>query len=264
MKSRLDLIEGRLQAFIESSVHLFPWGSPQHSLASRLVEAMQSSLITDESGEVSAAHFYTIYMNPEELTLWQSHQGLFDELAQVLQEAALDGGVNFPYPPMIVLAEKPDLSFEAIQVIAALPNDTVGDTTTLTVEPEEPAEEPRAFPENAFLIVDGTHVFQLQQPVINIGRRSDNHLVIDDPRVSRSHAQLRIIRGHYVIFDLNSTGGTFVNSQRVNQCTLKPGDVVSIAGIPLIYGEDVPNTKGETSEYNLGKESGPEMGTVNT
>jgi len=74
--------------------------------------------------------------------------------------------------------------------------------------------------------------------VLNIGRREDNHLVTDDPRVSRTHAQLRAVRGVYYLFDLNSTGGTFVNGEAVMRWPLKPGDVISLAGFPIIYGQD--------------------------
>jgi pSer/pThr/pTyr-binding forkhead associated (FHA) protein len=65
-------------------------------------------------------------------------------------------------------------------------------------------------------------------------------LVIDDPRVSRNHAQLRAIKGRFVLFDLNSTGGTFVNGQRTSQTVLYPGDVISLAGVALIFGQDNP------------------------
>jgi pSer/pThr/pTyr-binding forkhead associated (FHA) protein len=83
-------------------------------------------------------------------------------------------------------------------------------------------------------------VFPLKKSIINIGRRLDNHLVIDDPRVSRNHSQLRAIKGRFVIFDLNSTGGTFVNGQRTSQSVLYPGDVISLAGVPLVFGQDNP------------------------
>jgi pSer/pThr/pTyr-binding forkhead associated (FHA) protein len=76
--------------------------------------------------------------------------------------------------------------------------------------------------------------------VINIGRRLDNHVVIDDPRISRNHAQIREIKGRFVIFDLNSTGGTYVNGDRINQSVLYPGDVISLAGVTLIFGQDLP------------------------
>jgi pSer/pThr/pTyr-binding forkhead associated (FHA) protein len=82
-------------------------------------------------------------------------------------------------------------------------------------------------PEEAFLIIDGVKVFPLSESVVNIGRRLDNHLVIDDVRVSRCHAQLRAINSRYVIFDLNSSGGTFINGRKMTQAVLYPGDVIT-------------------------------------
>jgi pSer/pThr/pTyr-binding forkhead associated (FHA) protein len=50
-----------------------------------------------------------------------------------------------------------------------------------------------------------------------------------------------------MIFDLNSTGGTFVNGKRVTQSMLYPGDVISLAGVPLIYGQET-SVVGDTQE----------------
>jgi pSer/pThr/pTyr-binding forkhead associated (FHA) protein len=109
---------------------------------------------------------------------------------------------------------------------------------------------------NAFLIVNGTETFPLTGSVVNIGRRETNQLVINDPRVSRNHAQLRAVHGVYILFDLNSTGGTYVNGMRVYQQNLQAGDVISLAGVALVYGEDTTNLNppgdGDTSP---GKES---------
>ena len=107
---------------------------------------------------------------------------------------------------------------------------------------------PEDLPQNAFLIIHGTKVFPLNKLIINIGRRMENDLVIDDPRVSRDHAQLQVNNGRYVIFDLNSTGGTYVNSQRSHQSMLYPGDVISLAGVPLIYGQDNPPHRSNLKE----------------
>ena len=104
----------------------------------------------------------------------------------------------------------------------------------------EEMEESDNVPENAFLIIEGVKVHPLHEAVVNIGRRLENQLVIDDPRVSRNHAQLRAIKGRFVLFDLNSTGGTFVNGQRTSQTVLYPGDVISLAGVALIFGQDNP------------------------
>lgn len=94
-------------------------------------------------------------------------------------------------------------------------------------------------PPSAFLIVN-SQVFPLNRDLINLGRKLDNHIVIHDPRVSRNHAQLRLIEGHFVILDLNSTGGTFVNGQRVTKSMLYAGDSISLAGIQLKFVQDAP------------------------
>lgn len=111
----------------------------------------------------------------------------------------------------------------------------------METNPDSQPEAEDAIPQNAFLIIEGLKVHPLTKPVINIGRRFENHIIIDDPRVSRQHAQLRAIHGHFVLFDLSSTSGTFVNGQRANQVVLYPGDVISLAGVTLIFSQNNPN-----------------------
>ena len=57
-------------------------------------------------------------------------------------------------------------------------------TQSLAVDPDS---EPINIPQNAFLIINGNQVFPLTYSVVNIGRRVDNNLVLDDPSVSRVH-----------------------------------------------------------------------------
>ena len=105
---------------------------------------------------------------------------------------------------------------------------------------EKPEDDTTTVPEEAFLVVDGVKVYPLTETIINIGRRLGNTLVIDDTRVSRLHAQLRAINGRYVLFDLESSGGTFINGRKVTQAVVYPGDVISLAGVDLIYGQKNP------------------------
>jgi pSer/pThr/pTyr-binding forkhead associated (FHA) protein len=112
----------------------------------------------------------------------------------------------------------------------------------------KPGDDIGTIPEDAFVIIDGIRVIPLNQAIVNIGRRIENTLVVDDPRVSRTHAQLRAINGRYIIFDLNSTGGTFVNGKRVNQSVVYPGDVISLAGAELIYGQKNPPPRPDLKE----------------
>jgi pSer/pThr/pTyr-binding forkhead associated (FHA) protein len=118
-----------------------------------------------------------------------------------------------------------------------------------TSDEQEADEQPTSrIPEDAFIIVDGIKVIPLNQPLIRIGRRVENNLVLDDPRVSRSHAELRAINGRYVLFDLNSTGGTFVNGVRITQTVVYPGDVISLAGVNLVYGQKNPPPRPDLKE----------------
>ena len=99
--------------------------------------------------------------------------------------------------------------------------------------------EPKTMPTSAYLIVN-SEVFPLNKELVNIGRKLDNHIVIHDPRVSRNHAQIRVMEGQFVILDLNSTGGTLVNGQKVNKCILYSGDSISLAGVSIKFVQDTP------------------------
>ncbi len=98
-------------------------------------------------------------------------------------------------------------------------------------------------PNNTFLIVNGSQVFPLEADVITIGRQTDNDLVIDDQRVSRRHARLEAKNGRFYIVDLNSRAGTSVNGLKAAQHELNPGDIISLAGVPLIFGHYRPGSK---------------------
>ena len=99
---------------------------------------------------------------------------------------------------------------------------------------------PQAPPGRPFLIIDGSRHVNLTQPVVSVGRALDNDVIIEDPCISRHHAQFRQRYGHYVLHDLDSTGGTKINDYPIEECMLHSGDVISFAGVEIIYGEDPP------------------------
>jgi hypothetical protein len=236
LKDTLTLLETRLQALVEgSAARLFTSEELQNSLARRLVEAMQAEARTHADGSLIAPNLYTVRVHPSQRQRLDPDPELLEQLAQSLQGAAVEAGLIFLSPAVIRLVEDEAISPQQFEVQAQVSLGDLAQTTALLVEP---APETPTVPANAFLIVNGTRIFPLTQPVVNIGRRPDNHLVIDDRRVSRVHAQLRAIKGRYVIFDLDSRGGTFVNDQPVHQSVLYPGDVISLAGVPLVFGQE--------------------------
>jgi predicted component of type VI protein secretion system len=89
--------------------------------------------------------------------------------------------------------------------------------------------------------------FDLDKPVITLGREAGSDIVLEDPQVSRHHARLTLQAGGYVIEDLGSTNGTFINEQRLTGAQpINPGDrlrlgdnvVLSVSG-SLDVGETV-------------------------
>lgn len=109
-------------------------------------------------------------------------------------------------------------------------------------------EEKDVIPPNGFFVMEGGKIFLLQQAVTNIGRMLDNHLVFDDPRVSRHHAQVRAVHGHFVLTDLDSTGGIFVNGRRVQETILYPNDSISLAGVVITFQQDEPPPRTDLAE----------------
>ncbi len=72
-------------------------------------------------------------------------------------------------------------------------------------------------------------VFDLAKDVVTIGRDVNNDVVINDAEVSRNHGRLTSQSGGYLIEDLASTNGTFVNGQRlIGPKLLNPGDVLGL------------------------------------
>jgi len=71
--------------------------------------------------------------------------------------------------------------------------------------------------------------YQLQSGVsIALGRREDNDVIINDPAVSGHHAKIESVGSRFVLIDLQSSNGTFVNEQLVNLHWLNHGDVITI------------------------------------
>jgi predicted component of type VI protein secretion system len=80
-------------------------------------------------------------------------------------------------------------------------------------------------------------IYPLEAAEIIIGREASNGVAINDAEISRKHAKLSLHGSAYVIQDLGSTNGSFVNGQRLTGTqVLNPGDTVSFGeNIVMIY-----------------------------
>ncbi|HUH97684.1 MAG TPA: FHA domain-containing protein [Anaerolineales bacterium] len=245
----LKEIEARLQSLIEVQLAGALMGINMENLVvQKLAQAIKDNTISRPDGTRLAPSIYTLIVAPGAMPQWQDAH-LLETLVEIIKTTGREAGLKFEAAPIITVTTDASFSADHINLLASHQvNLPMENTQNTSANPDENVVEDNTMPENAFLIIEGVKVFPLRAPVINIGRRLDNTLVIDDPRVSRNHAQLRAIKGRYVIFDLNSTGGTFINGQRTSQSVLYPGDVVSLAGVALIFGQDNPPPRPDLAE----------------
>ncbi len=258
----LDELEARLQELIEIRLAgAFPGQKLEDLVAHKISAAMRANLIVQEDGSRLAPNTYTLIVNPASRSRWQDPQVL-DSIMESLNTVSQEADLKFDAAPTITITTDASLSPGQVNLVASHEAKTMEDTQNMPNDSGEESLQDNTIPENAFLIIEGVKVFPLKDPVVNIGRRLDNTLVIDDPRVSRSHAQLRAINGRFVLFDLNSTGGTFVNGQRTGQSVLYPGDVISLAGVAIIFGQDNPPPRPDLANTSPFNEAGADRPTA--
>src|SRR5256886_14686859 len=76
----------------------------------------------------------------------------------------------------------------------------------------------------------------VKTPVVNIGRADYNDIVVPDQSISTSHAKLQRREGGWVLVDLDSTNGTFVDGERVKgEAPLAPGALVRLGDVQLLF-----------------------------
>jgi pSer/pThr/pTyr-binding forkhead associated (FHA) protein len=241
---KLDQLEATIQKLVEDQfAGSLPGVKLEDRVIQRLAAAVRENILLQKDDRVLAPNLFTLVVSPETSPMWKE-AGTLEALKNIIMTASRDVGLKFVTQPTITITADDTFSAEEIKVVASHKLEPMADTQGMEMATAtEETEENENIPENAFLIIEGVKVHALTEPVVNIGRRLENQLVIDDPRVSRNHAQLRAIKGRFVLFDLNSTGGTFVNGQRTSQTVLYPGDVISLAGVALIFGQDNPPSR---------------------
>ncbi len=77
--------------------------------------------------------------------------------------------------------------------------------------------------------------FELSTDTLGVGRDTANDVQIHDTEVSRRHAELRRSGLSYLLVDLGSSNGTFVNGRRITTHSLSSGDQVQVGGTQLLY-----------------------------
>ncbi|MBN1202671.1 MAG: DUF3662 and FHA domain-containing protein [Anaerolineae bacterium] len=237
--NRFSRFEERIQALVEGGfARLFAGRLRAREVALRLARAMEDEARQAADGRLVAPNYYEVHLHPDDRTALLNAQpdlaaALIDHVICLAQES----GLRLDTTPQIDLAPDQGITPHSVMVIANHAEQAGQSTEAMdpvAADRLAAADQPPEFPA-AFLVVDGTRYVPLDRTVINIGRRRDNLIVLDDPHISRQHCQLRFRFGEFVLYDLGSRGGTLVNDQRVSECVLRSGDVISLAGVKLVY-----------------------------
>jgi pSer/pThr/pTyr-binding forkhead associated (FHA) protein len=83
---------------------------------------------------------------------------------------------------------------------------------------------------------EGDH-FVLSSPVTHVGRHADSDIALDDITVSRRHCEITSEDSRFIVRDVGSLNGTYVNQKRVDMVELTQGDDLQIGKFHLVFLE---------------------------
>jgi FHA domain-containing protein len=255
--SVLRSIEHRIESLVEG---VFGRAFRSHvqpvELARKLAKEMDEHKTVSIS-RVYVPNEYVLYLSPRDREQFASYEGsLLTELADYLSEHARREGYSLLSTPRVSLEEDEDLDMgefgiatrlvqpsgaqvdEPEMVAAPSPSPTrvfkPPPAATAAVSAEEAEELGLAHQPRALLNVGGKR-HQLSGERILLGRSRDCDIPIEDPNISRRHAEVVLEDGGWWIVDLGSTNGIEVNGQRVDRARLEVGDHIVLGRTELVF-----------------------------
>jgi hypothetical protein len=100
--------------------------------------------------------------------------------------------------------------------------------------PSPPSRGPQEATSAPTLDVDG-QPYRMTKQVTVIGRATDADIVLDDPGVSRRHAEVHLLDGQARVIDLGSTNGTYLNGERVHAAAIGNGGAITVGRTRIVF-----------------------------
>ena len=226
-------------------------------LAHKLAKEMSDHKTVSVS-RVYVPNEYEVYLSPGDYEQLSSFEGpLVEDLASYLVAYANRESWTLVATPRITLLSDADLALgefgiaarmsaqaatsePAIELVAppvgTVAKPPVGLSQTIVFQPPPAAGAPAAAPARLCgVLVRGERVYRLEAPATVLGRSRQCDVVINDPNVSRRHAEVRREGDEYVLVDLDSTNGLTVNGREVKRAALADGDQVQLGTTGLRF-----------------------------
>lgn len=193
-------------------------------VASALQNEMDARAAVVSRARTVVPNVYTVHVSPddyERLSVYD--ETLMSEFAVMIRDYAQQQ--QYSFLGSVTVAMQPD---------PARPTGTVDVVSEAKVDHDiAPAAGMPAGSAPRLEGVVGT--FQLNRAVTRIGRGADADIRLEDPGISRHHAEIRVTGPDVVIKDLGSTNGTYVNGTLVAEQPLRDGNVITIGSTNLTF-----------------------------
>lgn len=225
------LVEGGLARLFAGQLHA-------REVALQIARCMEDQSIPDETGQRHAPDIYKVRLNSDDhRSILAAHPDIAQVLGQDILHTAEAAGLILTTIPQVRIFADIDIPPHHVQVSAehAMQNRDITearDGASIWQMGDTPHPDAR-------LLLDGGHAVSISEPVLNLGRARNNQIILDDPAISRRHAQIRLRFGSYTLFDLGSASGTMINGEKIREAVLHSGDIITIGGKTLIYVEDL-------------------------
>ncbi len=239
-QEQIARFEANIERLVESAfANFFGNKIRAQDIALQLARAMEDTLSPATSGDARpiAPDRYIIALNPQvHHHLTQRQPALPQTLGQHLVMLAMQSGYRLTNIPIIMFVSDPTLERGRLHVQAD--HTDRPENSTAGIQRVVVATVPRSVSIAASLMINTERLIPLATEIVNVGRHLDNDIILDDPFVSRHHLQLRRRAGVYLLFDVQSNGGTYVNGVRVKEHQLQTGDVIQVGKTQMVYVED--------------------------
>jgi len=254
VRKLLSNLEKRLEQWIEANTSsILRRKFDLSAIMEALQLAIHENALPLTRNRIQAPDQYVLALNEQTyVTLQKSAPDIQTELIHWLQEEIQTHEYLLNRSPVLSIVTDPTLSVGDFRISAGL-SEQIDTTQELSLE----TVNDTLIPEDCFLIMNDQHL-DLNEAVMNIGRRQDNHIIIASARVSRVHAQFRVRNGCFHILDLGSKSGTFVNGNPVHHHILQAGDVISIGDEQLIFVQDQSSLADTTAHFPALKSPAPQ------
>ncbi len=238
----LDRFETFAEQLLEGSLGRLMGGRLEPvDLAKRLARVMDDNQ-TVGAGKVFVPNRYQVQLSTADFNAFKSFQAaLEEELGNYLAEVAERRQFSFVGRPHVTLSENPQVRQGNARIEAQLMDAQgvtfggPGMTQELQIAQIQAAARPTAPSPTLAWLTDGAREVPIRGPRLTLGRALDNDMILESAGVSRHHAQVEQRHGRYILRDLNSTHGSQVNGQPVQEVVLRDGDVITLGGQRLVF-----------------------------